>query len=216
MVYTVKPGDTITKIALKHGFYKWETIWRDASNSSLREQRSNPHVLYPGDSMQIPEIKRKEINCATEKHHIFQVPVLKEKLRIIVEQSRGEPMAEKPYELTIDGTLFKGNTKDDGMIEIDIPVNSEDGELRIEGCVWPIKIGYLNPVDEPTGDNKVSGAQARLNNLGYDCGEIDGVMNNLTRAAIKAFQQDQGFAEEKQTGELDDETCAALKQQHGS
>ena len=215
MAYDVKAGDTITKIALAHGFYKWETIWKDASNKSLREKRNNPHVLHPGDSVVIPEIKRNEVACSTEKHHVFQVPALKEVLRLRVEQSRGEPMSKKPYKLTLDGKEYSGDTNENGLIEVEIPVNSEKGELKVEGCLWPLEIGHLNPVDESTSDGKISGAQARLNNLGYDCGEITGTMNDQTREAIRAFQADQSFDEDKQTGDLDDDTCARLKTAHG-
>ncbi len=164
--YEVKPGDTLPKIAMSHGFRKWETIWEDGPNSALREKRKNPRVLHPQDIVKVPEKQRKEVGCATEQHHVFKVPVLAEKLRIRVEQAPGEAMKNKEYKLTIDGAEYTGATTAEGMIEHDIPVNSEGGDLEVEGCHWPLRIGYLNPVDEPTGDTRVSGAQARLNNLG--------------------------------------------------
>ncbi len=101
------------------------------------------------------------------------------------------------------------------MIEHDIPVNSEGGDLEVEGCHWPLRIGYLNPVDEPTGDTRVSGAQARLNNLGYGAGAVDGTMNDQTRDAVKAFQSEK-WPDRTPTGDLDDETCKELKKRHGS
>lgn len=39
----------------------------------------------------------------------------------------------------------------------------------------------------------VSEIQARLNELGYDSGEVDGIMGPITEAAIKAFQADRGL-----------------------
>lgn len=213
--YEVKAGDTLPKIALAHGFRKWETIWEDGANSALKQSRKNERVLHPRDVVKVPEKQRKEIGCATEKHHVFKVPVLMEKLRIRVEQAPGEPIKSKEYTLTIDGVEYKGTTTADGLIEHDIPVQSESGELTIEGCYWPLKIGHLNPVDEQTQDTKVSGAQARLNNLGYGAGEITGELNDETADAIKAFQADR-WPDREATGELDDETCAELKKRHGS
>jgi hypothetical protein len=212
--YIVKAGDSIPKIAKAHGFRKWQTVWQDPGNEQLRKDRANPRVLHPGDTVMIPAKRRKDVPCGTEQHHVFQAPVMKELLRIVVEESRGVPMADKPYVLVVDGKEYTGKkTGPDGLLEEWIPVDSKEGELEIEGCVWPLEIGHLNPVDEDTTDQKVSGAQARLNNLGYDCGEVTGQMNEETREAIKAFQADEG---KDQTGNLDDETCRLLRDRHGS
>jgi peptidoglycan hydrolase-like protein with peptidoglycan-binding domain len=42
--------------------------------------------------------------------------------------------------------------------------------------------------------------QARLNNLGFDCGEPDGVLDDETKSAIRAFQVLTGL---EATGEID-------------
>jgi peptidoglycan hydrolase-like protein with peptidoglycan-binding domain len=62
---------------------------------------------------------------------------------------------------------------------------------------WTLKVGGLRPIDE------VEGYEARLANLGYDVGTIDGAADEKTQAAIEHFQHDQGLPV---TGEMDDET----------
>lgn len=213
--HKVNDGDNLPKIAAEHGFRRWETIWDDEVNASLREKRKNPHVLHPGDAVALPVKRRKSESCGTELHHVFEVPTLKEMLRIRVEMTRGVPMAEKPYVLMVDGTEYTGDTTAEGLVEHEIPVNSREGELRIEGCTWPLQIGFLNPVDEDTPDQKISGAQARLTNLGFYYGEINGAMDDPTREAIRQFQSHLGRPTDQQTGELDAETCRGLLAQHG-
>jgi LysM repeat protein len=48
MVYTVKSGDTLSKIGLKHGV-DWKTIY-EANKSTIK----NPNVIYPGQKISIP------------------------------------------------------------------------------------------------------------------------------------------------------------------
>ena len=48
----------------------------------------------------------------------------------------------------------------------------------------------------PTPDAAVLAIQRRLNELGYDSGTPDGLFGNKTRAAILAFQRDQGISQD--------------------
>jgi len=57
------------------------------------------------------------------------------------------------------------------------------------------KIGWMDPIAE------VSGIQARLNNLGFDCGDPDGAPDDDTTSAVKAFQARIGI---DPTGTIDD------------
>jgi N-acetylmuramoyl-L-alanine amidase len=74
-----------------------------------------------------------------------------------------------------------------------------------------VLIGHLNPLLN-TDDDGCSGAQARLVNLGYGTGEIDGEMGSMTQAALREFQADHGL---EVTGELDQATIARLAEKHG-
>jgi peptidoglycan hydrolase-like protein with peptidoglycan-binding domain len=149
-------------------------------------------------------------------HHVFQVPVLKEVLRIKCEYVRGVPIANKPYVLTFGATEIKGTTDGQGSLDKPIPVDAGDGKLEIGPYVWPVKVGHLNPVDEETPDDGVTGAQGRLRNLGYRCEKMDGVIGPDTEEAIKMFQADHVAEGLTATGQLDDKTRKLLREKHGS
>jgi Putative peptidoglycan binding domain len=214
--HSVKPGEAICKIAKKYGFRKWRTVWEDGANQPMRDLRKNPNVLHPGDVIVIPDKGRKEFPCNTEKHHVFQVPVLKETLRIKCEFVPGVPIANKPYLLTFGAVVIKGTTDGQGMLEKDIPVDAGDGKLEIGPYIWPVQVGHLNPVTEPTPDDGVTGAQGRLRNLGYDVPKLDGLLGPETTQAIKAFQIDHADEDLAETGQLDEKTRTALRDHHGS
>jgi len=55
-----------------------------------------------------------------------------------------------------------------------------------------LSIGALNPIGDPElapDDKCVAGVQQRLNNIAFDAGEVDGVLGDHTKAAIKRFQR---------------------------
>ncbi|WEX09092.1 peptidoglycan-binding protein [Chelativorans sp. AA-79] len=58
----------------------------------------------------------------------------------------------------------------------------------------------------------ISNVQLILNNAGFEAGPADGVMGEKTRAAIRAFQRQNGMAE---TGEIDESLVRALLKQNG-
>ena len=74
-----------------------------------------------------------------------------------------------------------------------------------------VLIGHLNPLSD-TNDDGISGAQARLVNLGYGTGEIDGQTGPMTLAALREFQANH---ELEVTGELDQATIAKLAEERG-
>lgn len=52
--YTVKAGDSLSKIAQAHGISDWRAIYNDPANASFRSARPNPNLIQPGDKIQIP------------------------------------------------------------------------------------------------------------------------------------------------------------------
>jgi peptidoglycan hydrolase-like protein with peptidoglycan-binding domain len=54
--------------------------------------------------------------------------------------------------------------------------------------------------------------QARLNNLGYDCGKVDAVIGKKTKTAIHAFKKNNGLADDDV---LDNATRDKLKNIYG-
>jgi N-acetylmuramoyl-L-alanine amidase len=187
--HTVQQGECLTRIAAQYGFRDYRTIYNDPGNADVRQKRPNPNMLFPGDIIFIPEKARKEVPAATTKVHHFRVPGSRRFLRIVVEDLDGKKLASKPYELEIEGVVVKGVTGADGLIQRPITVDAENGSLTVGHYTWALSIAHLNPLSD-VSDNGVSGIQARLRNMGYDPGPIDGIMGPLTESAITEFQAD--------------------------
>ena len=130
-------------------------------------------------------------------------------------------MSNRPYTLRIIGDtgerMEQGSTQNDGSLRAPIPVSYQYGEIALDGTwlKWNLSIGHLDPIQDQIDEQAIiTGVQARLNNLGFFCGAPDGVLGPKTRSAIKRFQ---GFVMKKESpnGDLDLDTCTALKDQHG-
>ena len=70
-----------------------------------------------------------------------------------------------------------------------------------------LDLGYLDPADE------ITGVQARLNNLGFRSGEVNGVFGPSTEVALKDFHMKHGLS---QSGKIDEATKNKLIDVHGS
>jgi len=201
--HTVRQGDCIESIAFDHGFF-WETLWNHTENASVKRRRQDHNALLPGDRVFIPERRAKQVDGATEQRHRFRrrgVPS-----RFVVRLMRfGEPRADEPYVVVIDGEIISGRTDENGRLAVRIPPNARNAVLLLnEGQEeHNLSLGHLDPV------NEVSGVQARLNNLGYSCGPADGVLGERTRRALGSFQVDQGL---EPTGEVDEPTKSRLEE----
>lgn len=53
--YTVRSGDTLTKIARQHGYASWEEIYNHEENADFRARRPNPNRIHPGDVLMLPD-----------------------------------------------------------------------------------------------------------------------------------------------------------------
>jgi Putative peptidoglycan binding domain/LysM domain len=201
--YSVSQGDCLTSIADQHGFY-WKTLWD--RNSALKALRKNPNVLFEGDKVRIPEKELKESDCATEKRHRFVKRGTPAKLRIVVERF-GQPIKNKHYILTIDGSVCEGTTSSTGLLDEWISPQARQGTLVIpdENLQCDLDLGHLDPIDE------IVGVQRRLQNLGLYAGPLDGELNEETREAVAQFQAE---AQMTATGELDAATREKLIARH--
>lgn len=204
----VRQGDCISSIALENGHF-WETIWNHSANAQLREQRGDPNVLLPGDRVFVPAKQTKEESCQTDQTHRFRRRGEPTKLRLRLLSDSGRPRARETYRLIVDGRhRHDGQTDADGRIEHFIAGNSASAKLYVgpENQEYQLLLGHVDPVSE------ISGVQARLRNLGYNPGEIDGRMGPETRAALEQFQTDRDI---QVTGRPDQATRDALEQAHG-
>lgn len=195
--HTVQQGDCLSSIASSHGL-PWQTVWK--ANSDLQAKRKDPNVLFPGDVVTIPESTEGEEACQTDKRHTFRKQSDGTSLSIVV-QDDGEPIADTPYILTVDGKKHEGTSDSEGKVEHDIPSSAREGTLEIKDLIFELELGSLDPIDVDTG------AQARLQNLGYYDGAIDGQVGEVTKEGLIDFQGSVGL---KPTGELDDATRKQL------
>lgn len=210
--HTVKQGDTLISIAHEHGFRDWEFIWQHASNASLREQRADPQVLVPGDVVHVPEKTTKEVEVATNERHSFVAKVLCARFEAVLRDESGNPLTNCRYQLEIEGLSRQGYTDDEARVGIDLPPDAKRGVLKVwatsptaRTLTWNLQLGSLEPIDT------TAGVQARLSNLGFYQGKIDGQASDELRRALRDFQIVYGL---ELTGEADDATRAKLAEIH--
>jgi N-acetylmuramoyl-L-alanine amidase len=198
--YYVQQGDCINSIAAAYGHLP-DTIWNDGNNAQLKQLRKDPDVLREGDLVYVPDLRYKQVDAATEKTWVFKRKAIPIKLhvRLAIDD---EPLRNEAYQLLIDGHTYDGKTDGNGMISVDIPPNAAEGWLQVRGRRFPLQLGTLDPVDT------VRGAQARLNQLGFNAGDLTDALNDQTRAALTAFQHKYALQE---SGELDAATQDKLK-----
>jgi N-acetylmuramoyl-L-alanine amidase len=205
---TIGQGDCIFSLA---GRYRRtaDQIWNAPENAELRAKRTR-NVLLPGDRVFIPAVASKQVDAATEKRHRFKLKRATTKLELKLLRG-GEPRANLAYELRVGERTWSGQTRADGGLEAEIPADAREGTLRLlepgDEETLPLRFGELNPADD------AAGVQARLSNLGFACGAIDGQLGPRTRAALAAFQRAHGL---RPTGEVDPGTRARLVEVHGS
>lgn len=213
--HIVRQGECLSSIAKKYGFGNYECIYNAPENEKLRAERPNPHILCPGDEVLIPNHREKTVEIETGKPHRFRMPSKRTALHIRVNH-------ESPHRfvLNVGDVKMDGVTNRDAPLEVNIEPDAETGELTIwpdafgspeaagnAAFHWRLLIGHLDPIET------ISGVQARLENLGYLPGPIDGINGPRTRYALKIFQRDNPPL--KANGLCDVQTLEALKSKHG-
>ena len=210
--HTVSKGDCMTSIAKRYGFGKFETIYNDSANAQFKQDNPNPDQLKPGATVVIPDLKEKKFSKGTDSSHKFKVTLPKAMLKLELKDEAGNALANKKYHLVVGTVTIEGTTDGSGKIEKSIPPEYSFGSLTLwmdendpaaQVYAFALELGALEP------ESTVAGAQARLQNLGYDCGPVTGTMNPQTQEAIKAFQKDNSPL--TVNGNLDDPTKNKLK-----
>ncbi|HEX9983258.1 MAG TPA: peptidoglycan-binding domain-containing protein [Thermoanaerobaculia bacterium] len=198
--HDVKQGETLLGLASAQGLESFQTILDAPENAQFKEKRKDPGILKEGDRVFIPNKVMKHHPSAVDATHSFGVKRPKAWLRLAVHDAEGVALAGKKYELAVGSTKASGTLAANGIVEAKVAIDAKSGTLKVwldETTVetWELKIGFMDPIDE------ISGVQARLNNLGYDCGEPDGTENDATKTAVRAFQERVGL---QITGTIDD------------
>jgi len=199
--HTVLERDSVTSLAEANGFFV-QTIWNHPANAALKAKRTSMDVLMPGDVITIPDLVVGTMNRPTDKLHKFKRKGVPAMFRLQVFDGDG-PRKEQDFLLTIGGQSFRGKTDASGTLEHTLPAGTREALLVIgpDRREFLLRFGELDP------ENELAGVQERLNNLGYECGDPDGTLNDATRKALRAFQRRFSLPV---TGEADAATMQAL------
>jgi hypothetical protein len=207
--HTVQQGDCIVSIADQYGLY-WETVWNFSENAALRALRASPSILFPGDVVAIPDQFPNVFQLTTNRRYRLVGNDNRPFVRLQM-QLYGEVLREEPFQLFLDDatTPMNGTTDASGEIRSFVPVRTQSVTVVLPNRSYGQRflLGNLDPIDSLTG------VQARLRQLGYYQGDVDGAMGDLTTAAITGFQADEQLT---QTGTMNAETTDALQRAYGS
>jgi hypothetical protein len=224
--YTVQQDECVTKLADRFGLTP-SVLW--AANDSLARERTSMNILAPDDALVIPQRTPKLQSASVKWRYTVVRLEAMTRLRIRFLDQDGEPRPELPYLLSVerrydrpvadiadkttkDGFVIQRIPADTTIARITLDTSDEEWETRLlraehDREEYVFHVSRLDPIDVPRG------VQARLNNLGYRCGDEDGEVGPDTRRAIAYFQREQRLTA---TGELDAETAALLVQLHRS
>jgi len=205
-VHVVKTGDCITSIADHYGFF-WETVWKHENNAALRAIRSDPHTLIQGDRVFVPDLRAKEVVCNTGNRHRFRRKGIPALLRLQLFDGM-KPRDGQTFSITLDtGPVLTGSTDADGILCVALPTKARSGKLVIGPDQFTVELalGGLAPIET------IEGAQARLQNLGFYAGRLDGKESEALAKATSRFQTAYGLPA---TGTIDEATRRLLDDMH--
>ena len=211
MQHKVRRGECMASIAAKYGFSDYRDIYQDPANAALKAKRPNPSLLFPGDLIEIPERKPTIFECETGKTHAFELKPRKRMLRIRLEEMSGVPIADMPVTLVVSPKeKYETTTDKDGILKQELPLQTKRVLLQAGAMVRLIRIADLNPMQDAP-DGGISGVQARLKNLGFFSGTVDGRMGLDGEAALAAFRA----SLPEDPGDSFDDLVKALEKAHG-
>ncbi len=221
-IHVVTKGECLSRIAKNYGIHAWKRLWNSPDNERLRAKRKNPDLLYPGDEIVIPGIEVCEIIRGTDQSHAIVITNPQVDVIVTFRDAERTPLAQASYELsyaTSDGKTRKSGALDGkGTLRQRIPAYVANLLVSFPkvGSTFELAIGDLDPVeDDATKAPVISGVQARLGGLGYDChADAAGTLGLCTRCALQEFQRvDMGCSEP--SGEPDPATRAKLVELYG-
>ncbi len=205
--HSVQQGDCIDSIAKAHGVLP-ELLWEHPQNAQLKSARKNKNVLYPGDSVFIPEPELKQASLQAGAKYSFKRKGVPATFKLQL-KNQAQGRAGLDYELQIGQLTFTGTTDANGLIEHDIAPDAKQAKLKLLDSdeVYELNLGNLNPIEQ------IEGVQQRLASLGYYIGQIDGEHGQHTRTAIQFYQKHKNLSI---NGEIDDELKNSLKSDYGA
>ena len=210
--HEVQQGECATTIAARYGIHDAKVLEDHPDNQALFEGRPNRNVLAPGDVVVVPDRRLKTEHLETSRVHRFRLKRPVKELRLVLRDANDEPVANLPYVLRLPSIARSGTTGGDGAIAEPVPIGTKRAELEVAGQVLELRLGWLDPMRE-VDDDGVRGVQARLGNLGYSVGRVDGVLGPRTKLGILVFCYDHDL---ELSGTITDALRDKLRDVHGS
>lgn len=213
--HTVQQGETFSSIAQSYGFPSWQSLYDHPDNSSLREKRPNPDVIYPGDTIVIPERVQAITKTETNIKKTFRTKRPKAKLTLNLGPNSGKSWKNRKVRLVLPSIELDADLDEEGNVEFDLPRQiPSTATLLVFSANKTDKPAYTVELEIATLDplDTNEGIQSRLNSLGYDCGSVDGSIGRKTIRAIESFQLENGLTV---NGQCDQDTHSALESFYG-
>lgn len=202
-------NETLAEVVARVGKgWSVTSIREHSRNAHLFDSRS-PNALKTGDVIWIPEepAERKWFRVSPGGVVKFVVAGRHRSFSLVLTYPNGEAIKSKPYRLQVGQQTLRGETDGEGRLTTQVPFDATNAVVSADGYSRAVVIGGLEPL------HTARGIQARLLNLGYMPGPVDGVLGERTIAAIKAFQAQEGLEPD---GVVGSKTRAALKAAYGS
>lgn len=210
--HIVKLGESAASIAWRHGFADYKKVWSFGANDDLANRGRTPYTLLPGDELEVPDLQKKTITLATNRHHRIVVDTPKQALRLRLLDLDAEAWANEAFSIEASGLSdpIRGTTDADGALDAELPIVAGSATLTVREESFRLALSHLAALPNDDEDAMI-GIANRLRNLGYHVG--DGSPASLTyRWAIALFQADHDL---DVTGELDAATKDQLAKAHG-
>ena len=121
----------------------------------------------------------------------------------------------KKADLRVGGRVIESEIDSEGFAAFELPkltTRQATLEIYLENNVEKpthvveLKLAHLDPLET------MEGVQARLSNLGFDCGKVDGRKGPVSTEAIEQFQAEHDLVVDGEAGE---KTRAKLKELYG-
>ena len=215
-VYQIVSGDTLSSLAERFQFLHFATIWNAEDNAALRDARESPHVLFPGDTIVLPDRRPREMTIPTDAKR--RLVVFREELhvKVRVRDLNGDEVALDGALAFIDGEPTDASIAGDA---IDVTLPRRDAQvvsLQLGDASWDFRVGELVPIREAGGtegrlENLALGAFGSLDPEIFDPDDPDAL--EARSLALELFQESVGRSP---SGDDRDGTLDDLKDQAGA
>src|SRR3989442_5603411 len=145
MMYKVRQGDYLSKIAAEHGVADWRIIYNHANNASFRQLRPNPDLIAPGDELFIPDRGTKSLPAQTGSPARFKAHRSQTTLRVKLLDHQGNPLAGKPCKLEYYGSSRSVTTDSGGVLPTTHPPPPFGTPINLGGGSREPPVGPLQP-----------------------------------------------------------------------